>query len=534
MRDGLTQDGKRHVDWLAKEPAGARPIYCQEHYDDIPASVRWPRQEINEWFRNLNGDPLPMGFYADDYWTSTPAQMLGHAIYEGFKEIHLYGVDMLQAEEYCVGPETLVLTADLRWIPAGDLKMGDVLIGFDEDTPKQYSLRRWLPTTVEVVQRLRRPGRRIHLEDGRTIMCSAEHRWLVRSGNAIVWRTTDELVYPGHRRYLRGRPSRLMKLIDTWTEDRSWDAGYVAASVDGEGHLGQTVHRESGGVFMQVGFAQRENAMAREFEAALSRLDYDFSKRQTSVAKSVNAYQLRGGRTEALRFLGSIRPRRLLDQFKVGALGFMKIHGVDDDAVPVAYVEDIGEQEVVGLRTSTGTFIADGFATHNSYQRSGCEYYSGVCRGRGIKLYIPPTSALCKAGYVYGFTEPPTDIQHLQPYVDHLNAKVGESQINKDKAASAAATIDGGLQMCRLLLSLVENGAPDRDAELRPIMVDGKTVPHPCTMQDLVQEMKRQLVVLEPKQREALNTIVAMDGQMAGFRCSSAWAEHYARGGTLQ
>src|SRR3989304_5529841 len=47
MRDGLAQDGARHVGWLAKEPASARPIYCQERYDDIPASVRWPRAEIN-------------------------------------------------------------------------------------------------------------------------------------------------------------------------------------------------------------------------------------------------------------------------------------------------------------------------------------------------------------------------------------------------------------------------------------------------------------------------------------------------------
>ena len=91
MRDGLTQDGARHVQWLAQEPAGGRPIYCQEHYDDIPASVRWPRTEINEWFRKNGGlgpDDLPLGFYADDYHTSTPSQMMAHAIWEGFEEIH--------------------------------------------------------------------------------------------------------------------------------------------------------------------------------------------------------------------------------------------------------------------------------------------------------------------------------------------------------------------------------------------------------------------------------------------------------------
>ena len=258
---------------MAKEPAGGRPIYCQEHMADVPASVRFPRDEINDWLLKNGGrtlEPMPQGFHTADYYTSTPAQMLALAIWEGFEEIHLYGVDMLQAEEYF-------------------------------------------------------------------------------------------------------------------------------------------------------------------------------------------------------------------------------------------------------------------------YQRSGCEYFVGFARGRGIKVYVPPTSALCKANYVYGYTEPPTDIQHLQKYIDHLNTKVTESEVNKAKASSAAATIDGGLQMCRLLLGLIQNGVPDRDAENRPIVKEGGAVAlHTCTLEDLIAEAKRQIAILEPKQREALNTMIAMDGQMAGFRCSASWAEHYARGGTLE
>jgi hypothetical protein len=273
MRDGLAQDGQRHVGWLAQEPAGGRPIYCQEHYDDIPASVRWPRAEINEWLRKNGGlgpDDLALGFHAEDYYTSTPGQMIAQAIWEGFEEIHLYGVDMLQAEEYY-------------------------------------------------------------------------------------------------------------------------------------------------------------------------------------------------------------------------------------------------------------------------YQRSGCEYYVGFARGRGIRVYVPPTSALCKANYVYGYSEPATDIKHIQPYVDHLNSKVQESELNKNKAASAAATIDGGLQMARLLLELADKGGLERDAKGELLKgEDGQPRRHPCTLEDIVGEAKRQMVILEPKLREAQNTVIAMDGQMAGFRCSSAWAEHYARGGTLQ
>lgn len=72
------------------------PIYMQEAYDDIPASVPWPREAINAWAREmLGGNNL-----LRDYFTSTPGEMVATAVYEGFGEIHLYGVDLLQTEEY--------------------------------------------------------------------------------------------------------------------------------------------------------------------------------------------------------------------------------------------------------------------------------------------------------------------------------------------------------------------------------------------------------------------------------------------------
>jgi hypothetical protein len=276
MRDGLPQDGKRHVDWLKQEPAGGRPIYCQEHYDEIPASVRFPKDEINEWFRRNGGQMLPEapslpdGYFAADYYTSTPAQMMALAIYEGFEEIHLYGIDMLQAEEYF-------------------------------------------------------------------------------------------------------------------------------------------------------------------------------------------------------------------------------------------------------------------------YQRSGVEYYVGFARARGIKVYIPQTSALCKANYVYGYSEPPTDIEHVQAYVDYLGTKIAESDLNKSKAVGAANTLDGGLQMARIVLEVLDKGVVVRDAKGEPVKPEGQEFAErrAATLDDIRAECTAQIQKLEAQNRQAQNTIIAMDGQLAGFRCSQSWIEHYARGGKL-
>lgn len=103
-RAELKQLGIEHVSWLKQWPGPGqtgpsgepyRPIYMQDHYDDIPASTRWPRSEINAWTRAMFGAEAEI-----DYFTSTPGEMVVQAIYEGYGEIHLYGVDLLQSEEY--------------------------------------------------------------------------------------------------------------------------------------------------------------------------------------------------------------------------------------------------------------------------------------------------------------------------------------------------------------------------------------------------------------------------------------------------
>ena len=272
MREGVANDGDTHLKWLAQEPEGGRPIYCQERFKEIPASVRFPREEINDWVKHDCGrseTPLPQGYYLDDYYTSSISHMLSLAMYEGFKEIHLYGVDMCQTEEYF-------------------------------------------------------------------------------------------------------------------------------------------------------------------------------------------------------------------------------------------------------------------------YQRAGCEAWIDLARGLGIRVYIPAESALCKANYVYGFSEPPTEVGALQPYADYLRKKGTESEVNKFKAMEVAHTVDGGLQMAGIVLKLLAGGV-NRIEDGKPILgPDGKPQVFPAGPDDIKREMDAQIVRLTPMKRNAENTIIAMDGQIAGFTASATWAEHFGRGGKLE
>ena len=73
-----------HHDWMAQQTKF--PIYMQERNPEIPMSVRFPKEKIMAEFGN--------------YFTNSISWEIALAIMEGFKEIHLYGVDMATHSEY--------------------------------------------------------------------------------------------------------------------------------------------------------------------------------------------------------------------------------------------------------------------------------------------------------------------------------------------------------------------------------------------------------------------------------------------------
>ena len=81
--DAAIRDHK-HSAWMGVQKTF--PIYMQEINPDIPMSVKFPIQSMLKQF--------------GEYFTNSISWELALAIYEGFKEIHVYGVDMAQDDEY--------------------------------------------------------------------------------------------------------------------------------------------------------------------------------------------------------------------------------------------------------------------------------------------------------------------------------------------------------------------------------------------------------------------------------------------------
>ena len=69
------------------------PVYMQDHYEEIPNSVKYPYDEVREkFYLPVMGDNL--------FVTTTMVWMLLLALHEGYTDISLYGVHMAHETEY--------------------------------------------------------------------------------------------------------------------------------------------------------------------------------------------------------------------------------------------------------------------------------------------------------------------------------------------------------------------------------------------------------------------------------------------------
>ena len=82
-------DGTDHRGWIREAGEAGIPTYMVEHHPELPSSVEYPIKEVIE----------DVGI---DYFTSTVAFEVALAVKEGFKEIALYGIDLIVGTEYDV------------------------------------------------------------------------------------------------------------------------------------------------------------------------------------------------------------------------------------------------------------------------------------------------------------------------------------------------------------------------------------------------------------------------------------------------
>jgi hypothetical protein len=268
----------------------------------------------------------------------------------------------------CMTPETRVLTYDLQWKPVGDLRVGEKLVGFDEH--KVERSRKRLRTATVLSNRPRRePVYAVELATGEVLYATAEHPWLVgtrpaRRAQRFHWRRTDELM--GADAKAPGRfakePVLLYRVLEPWNDRPTWEAGWLAGFFDGEGTLGFC---GSAGQALQLTATQNPGGT---LEFAIRMLKHEGFSNAVSARRSplkrAHTIRINGGLNNFLRFLGQVRPERLLRVWQA--------HGLTQSLQQIAMVrvmrvKPAGIREISALSTSTRTYIAEGYAVHNSH-----------------------------------------------------------------------------------------------------------------------------------------------------------------------
>jgi len=262
---------------------------------------------------------------------------------------------------FCLDPSTRVLTAELQWVQIADLEPGQQIVSVDEYPPGGRGRARKMRTaTVQGVVEVYRKAYRITFDDGRSVVCTGKHPWLSKkAGTGTDWRTIEsdnkKKLTPGT--YVR------------WVT-RPWDApeaedGWFGGMLDGEGSIA------NGNTSAGVTVAQREGAVWDRMVDYLDAHGYhyrieDDNDRPSRFGANPVPKLAMGRMDELFRLVGQTRPSRFLgDRFwegrelpgkRNGRIGWSRIESI----------EELGEQTLIDLQTDVGTYIAEGFVSHNT------------------------------------------------------------------------------------------------------------------------------------------------------------------------
>lgn len=285
---------------------------------------------------------------------------------------------------YCLTPDALILTSELRWIKLGDIQVGQEILAFEESATKRKTSRRYEVGKVTSLERRLAPVYEVELMNGDKVKTTAEHMWLARRGktSGFQWMKTEDLWVnsrnlKGHRisgAFKEDVSSTVCKPFKVVRQDKSYEAGWIAGMLDADGHITQQrcFDKRNGSITygLRVGISQSE--AYPDICENIERLLAEYSDNRITCRQDINGassikqrvkcftYLITGTNVEKIEFLQKIRPNKL-SKLNLNNLGKMRSQ-YDTQVKSISFV---GEEEIIAMETSTRTFIANGYAMHN-------------------------------------------------------------------------------------------------------------------------------------------------------------------------
>lgn len=260
-----------------------------------------------------------------------------------------------QFPRYCNTPEAPILMGDLTFKPISAVRVGDKVIGWEDGkttngrwgAQKQKVLAESIVEKISVRHNI--PVVRITMESGRQIRCTEDHHWLINRGQARR----------GGEKHVFFAPAKeglyMTDVIDPKGCEFKRDGDLAAAMwlsgmFDGEGYAD---HRS-------IVIAQCRNhnpEVCKRLEYVLNRLGFEWSY---DKQKSGGSYRIKGSYREAIRMSNMCVPARR-ERLVARVLGRAYWKRADK----IISIESDGVDSVYSMQTSTGNYVAWGYASKN-------------------------------------------------------------------------------------------------------------------------------------------------------------------------
>ncbi len=279
---------------------------------------------------------------------------------------------------FCTPHETPILMADASFKPIGDVAIGDVVLGWDdnESKPRLRKSRVLDKGFIEAAD-----VQEITMASGRKLTATPEHLWL--SG----WQRRKG----HHRRYAqvggKYRSVNMLSFVDhpgneEMTADQQKMAHRLSGLFDGEGSLTAKV---------TLNFTQgnvKNAVVCARIADHLTALGFSYQPFHRKCAKAhwqpTTLFQLHGGYRTVFRFMRMCDPARrqeIVDRLLPHTSRFTQRD-------KVVSVKPAGKRKVYWLTTETGNYVAWGYASKNSaqYLMKCVAQGDGLCDPKEIKF----------------------------------------------------------------------------------------------------------------------------------------------------
>lgn len=264
---------------------------------------------------------------------------------------------------FCQDENMRVLTADLQWVRIAELEVGTEIVAVDEHAPPgKGSSRKMRTAIVEAKAEVFRRAFRIDFDDGRHVICTGQHPWLSRkAGTKAEWRAIEAREGLQGRLKVGTQVRWVTKPWDTPTVEDGWMGGML----DGEGSI------KKANTSASINVSQREGAVWDRLNRYVEERGYSACT-ESDEAERLNKYgkvpvpKLAFGRMdEMFRLIGQTRPTRFIGyRFWEGREMPGKKSGIG--WATITKITELADQKMIDLQTSTGTYICEGFVSHNT------------------------------------------------------------------------------------------------------------------------------------------------------------------------